>query len=312
MLSGYFVYRGYLNNPTGYFSFAMRRLRRLYPPYVAMLALYLALSAVFPVESKIPPGHAFSYLVGNLLMVSPRPMIIVSWTIGTLLALYTIVPLFWTTVRFERWQPPYRIAFILASLVIWYSVPRANPILDSRVAYLFVGFALHEAFCAGAAFEAGGEVPGLALLGFGYLLGYANDRGWMMFLHLPRSMNYYAYLAPGLFYVCGHILSNRGRLAACLERAGLPRLGRMSYSYYLSHGMIVKGLFFLVASLGIRSHNPAIFWVSLPIAYACTLLAAWTWFRAVEGPLAGFLSSSRIQLPGRGIRVNPCPSVVNS
>jgi len=182
VLSGYFVYRGYLNNPTGYFSFAMRRLRRLYPPYVAMLALYLALSAVFPVESKIPPGHAFSYLIGNLLMVSPRPMIIVSWTIGTLLALYTIVPLFWTTVRFERWQPPYRIAFILASLVIWYSVPRANPILDSRVAYLFVGFALHEAFCAGAAFEAGGEVPGLALLGFGYLLGYANDRGWMMFL----------------------------------------------------------------------------------------------------------------------------------
>src|SRR5579871_3340160 len=130
VLSGYFVYRGYLGNPGGYFSFAARRLRRIYPPYVAMLGLYLVLSAVFPTESKIPSGHALSYIAANLMMISSRPMIIVSWTIGTLLALYTLVPLFWTTVRFERWKPLYRIAFLLASVAVWYSMPRSVPMLD--------------------------------------------------------------------------------------------------------------------------------------------------------------------------------------
>src|SRR5580704_15813725 len=54
VLSGYFVYQGYLDNPAGYTTFVLRRVRRLYPPYVAMCALYVVLSFLFPAESKIP------------------------------------------------------------------------------------------------------------------------------------------------------------------------------------------------------------------------------------------------------------------
>ena len=78
-------------------------------------------------------------------MISSRPLITVAWTIGTLLALYTLVPPFWAAVRFERWKPLYRIALILAAASIWQFVPKSIPVLDGRVAFVLVGFALYEA-----------------------------------------------------------------------------------------------------------------------------------------------------------------------
>ena len=190
-------------------------------------------------------------------------------------------------MRFERWKPAYRIAFILASFAIWNSLPQSIPMLEGRVAFVLVGFALYEAVRAGARFEAGGELPGLAILSCGYLLWYAADRGWTSFLHLPEPWNRYALLAPGLFYTCGYVLRCRGRIAGCLECVALPRLGRMSYSYYLCHGLILKGLHLLVVTLRPEaSPSLAIFWAGLPIAYGCTLFAGWGWFRLVEVRLA--------------------------
>jgi peptidoglycan/LPS O-acetylase OafA/YrhL len=284
VLSGYFVYKSYLDNPGGYANFAFRRVRRIYPPYVVMCGLYIVLSFLFPTESKIPPGSsAILYLAGNLLMVSSRPMLTVSWTIGTLLALNTVVPPFWKAVRYELWKPAYRIAFILATVALWYSIPKSVPMLDGRAAFVLVGFALYEAMNAGAAFEAGGELPGLAILGCGYLLWYAADRGWTCFLRLPESWSHYLFLAPGLFYACGYVIRGRGRLASWLERTGMPRLGRISYAYYLCHGLVLKALQLLLVTLRPEAApSLTLFWAGLPIAYGCTLIAGWGWFRLVE------------------------------
>src|SRR5579872_1936957 len=71
VLSGYFVYKSYLDHPDGFAAFALRRVRRIYPPYVVMCCLYIALSFLFPGESKIPSGiGGVRYLAANLLMVS--------------------------------------------------------------------------------------------------------------------------------------------------------------------------------------------------------------------------------------------------
>ena len=313
VLSGYFVYKSYLDNPAGCTTFVWRRVRRIYPPYVAMCGLYVVLSFLFPAESKIPSGGAaIQYLAGNLLMVSSRPLISVSWTIGTLLALYAIVPPFWAAVRYERWKPAYRIAFILAAVAIWNSLPKSIPMLEGRVAFVLVGFILYEAVIyAGAAFEAGGELPGLAILGCGYLLWYAADRGWTSFLHLPESWSHYSFLAPGLFYACGYVLCCRGRLASWLEHVGLPRLGRISYSYYLCHGLILKGLHHLLVTLRPESPSLVVFWVGLPIAYGCTLTAGWVWFRLVEVRLAAaFVFTPRVRVAAGRPVATPRPALL--
>jgi exopolysaccharide production protein ExoZ len=299
VLSGYFVYKSYLDNPSSSVTFVWRRVRRIYPPYVAMCGLYVVLSFLFPAESKIPSGSsAIRYLAGNLLVVSPRPLISVSWTIGTLLALYTVVPFSWAAVRYERWKPVYRIAFILTTIAIWNSLPKSIPVLERRVAFVLVGFLLYEAISAGAAFEAGGELPGLAILGCGYLLWYAADRGWTSFLHLPESWTHYSFLAPGLFYATGYVIRCRGRIASWLEHVGLPRLGRISYSYYLCHGLILKGLHLLLVTLRPEaSPSLVVFWAGLPIAYVATLIAGWGWFRLVEVRLAAaFASTARVHV----------------
>jgi exopolysaccharide production protein ExoZ len=298
VLSGYFVYKSYLDNPAGCNAFVWRRVRRIYPPYVAMCGLYAGLSFLFPAESKIPAGSgAILYLASNLLMVSSRPLITISWTIGTLLALYTVVPFLWAAVRYERWKPAYRIGFILATVAIWNSLPKSIPMLEGRVAFILVGFILYEAVSAGAAFDAGGELPGLTILGCGYLLWYATDRGWMTFLHLPESWDHYTFLAPGLFYACGYVLRCRGRLASWLECAGLPRLGRISYSYYICHGLVLKGLHLLLVTLKpAASPSLTVFWAGLPTAYGCTLIAGWGWFRLVEVRLARLTTTPRARV----------------
>ena len=295
VLSGYFVYQGYLGNPRGYNTFGLRRLHRIYPPYVAMCGLYVFLSILFPNHSKIPSGiGAIPYLAANLLMISSRPLITVSWTVGTLLALYTLVPLLWAAVRYERWKPAYRIALILAIVAVWQSIPKPIPMLDGRVAFVLVGFALYEAVSAGASFEAGGEIAGLAILGCGYLLWYATDRGWMTFLPIPNSWSHYTFLAPGIFYACGYIIRGRGRVFSCLERVRLPNLGRISYSYYLCHGLVLTSLHALLVTLRPESSpSLAVFWAGLPIAYCCTLIAGWGWFRFVEVRLAAWTTALR-------------------
>jgi exopolysaccharide production protein ExoZ len=288
VLSGYFVYKSYLDHPSRYAALTVRRISRIYPPYVAMCGLYLVLCYLLPVHSKIPAGQAgVAYVALNLLMVSSRPLITVAWTIGTLVALYALLPPFWAAVRFERWKPVYRIALIMVCGAFWQYIPKSIPVLDGRVAFVLVGFALYEAMTAGAAFESRGELRGLAILSYGYLLWYAADRGWLSFLHLPKLWDHYAFLAPGIYYACGYVIHNRGRLAAFLGHLGLPRLGRISYAYYLCHGLVLKSLSVLLITLRPQaSSNLAIFWLGLPVAYACTLIVGWSWFHVVEVRLA--------------------------
>jgi exopolysaccharide production protein ExoZ len=297
-LSGYFVYRAYFENQGDLAAFIVRRVRRIYPPYLAMLGVYVVLSVLCPPESKIPSGpeSAILYLAGNVLMISSRPLITVSWTIGTLMALYTAVPFFWRSIHLERWNAACRIGLIVLTGAIWFAVPRHLPMLDSRVGFVLVGFALYEALRAGGGmFTSRGEVPGFAILACGYVLWYALDNGRLSFL--PSTARF-VFLAPGLFYSCGHVIACRGRFTRWLERAPLPQLGRIGYSYYLCHGLTLK-----LAIVGLQAlrpgawHSVIMFWIALPVLYACTLVAGWNWFRFVEVPLTAAVEA--LSIPAR-------------
>jgi exopolysaccharide production protein ExoZ len=313
-LSGYFVYRACFEKRDGLGAFVRRRVWRIYPPYVIMLGVYVALSIAYPPESKIPSGHAdaIRYLCANVLMISSRPLITVSWTIGTLVALYTIVPCFWQYVHFERWSPAFRIALIVAAAALWFAAPRPLPMLDARVGFVLAGFGIYEALRGGAVFTRGGELPGLVILTCGYVLWYAIDKGWLSLagVNLEHSAARYIFLAPGLFYCCGYVIACRGRIAWLLERAHLPHFGRISYSYYLCHGLTLKLAVLALRGLRPEWHTPAVFWTALPIVYACTLISGWGWFRLVETPLAalsGMLAYSKDSEPLRN-RPSPLPA----
>ncbi len=288
-LSGYFVYRSYLDRPQNLRPFILRRVQRIYPPYLAMLAVYLFLSALYPSASRVPAGEeaAFRYIVANVLLVAHRPILIVSWTIGTLLALYTVVPWFWRTVHFERWKPAYRVCFILSAASVWFIIPHRLPMLEWRAGFVLVGFVLYEARQAGVAFTQKSELPGLLVLASGYLVWYAANRGWLGLELSALWLTKYLCLSPGLFYLCGHAIAGRGRLSKWLMTAGLPRLGRIGYAYYLCHLLALRVALEVVEAIrpGLW-HSTVLFWAGVPVMYVCSLFAASAWYRLVEIPLA--------------------------
>jgi exopolysaccharide production protein ExoZ len=55
-ISGWLIYSSILHRKAAWLPFLRRRVRRIYPVFLCVLAIYLAVSFAFPAASKIPPG----------------------------------------------------------------------------------------------------------------------------------------------------------------------------------------------------------------------------------------------------------------
>ena len=86
VLSGYLIYGSLMARPQAYLAFMRRRVRRIHPTFLAVLAIYLLLSLVFPAERKIPADTADAavYLLQNILLLPGLfpivPIITVAWS----------------------------------------------------------------------------------------------------------------------------------------------------------------------------------------------------------------------------------------
>ncbi len=67
VLSGYLIYGAVISKRVHYASFMKRRIERIYPTFLCVLAIYLVLSALFPAENKIPAraSEAAIYILQN-------------------------------------------------------------------------------------------------------------------------------------------------------------------------------------------------------------------------------------------------------
>lgn len=117
VLSGYLIYGAVIRRPVDLRRFLSRRVERIYPTFLAVFVLYLALSFVFPAQSKIPAGtgSAALYLVANLLLLPGlfpiEPMITVAWSLSYEFAYYLTLPLLVAALGMRRWQVGRRVAF---------------------------------------------------------------------------------------------------------------------------------------------------------------------------------------------------------
>ena len=99
VLSGFLVY-GALRKRRGAstFKFIRRRIERIYPTFLVVFAIYLALSACFRTENKIhgPTASAVIYIIQNLLLLpgifSIPPIITVAWSLSYEFFFYLLIP----------------------------------------------------------------------------------------------------------------------------------------------------------------------------------------------------------------------------
>ncbi len=284
VLSGYLIYGSIITKSafrTG--AYVQRRIIRIYPTFLVVLAVYVLLSFLFPAESKFPDGFsaAIVYFLQNLALLPGLfdidPIITVAWSLSYEVFYYLVIPCIIFALRLKSWKSDHRIILwaIVAAIGFIYFYLNGGPI---RLMMFIAGILLFELFVnRQVSLEKWGTTfLAIALLIFGLRSVYT--------FSYPLSV-----LAVFILFLllCLCAFNPKSKAYRWLTFKPLRWLGNMSYSYYLIHGLALKFLFLVFGKLapdGFTSFG-LYFWFWIP-AFAATLVVSFFLFWIIELPLS--------------------------
>ncbi len=297
VLSGYLIYGLIFKKPIRYASFIKRRIQRIYPTFLFVLAIYIVLSALFPNENRIPsePLSAAFYILQNILLLpgllAIKPIITVAWSLSYELFYYLFIPFLVVVLGMKRWAPSLRVLFFLALTVLYtaYCLVGSHP--RSHLIMFISGILLFEAMHTyGFTERSTPRFDYLALLvlllTFPFIYIVTERTDLLPFLRpVGEDKETYRvvilYISFGLFTLA--CFGSRSLLKRMFSWTPLRWLGNMSYSYYLIHGLTLKGLALVMLRLiPPSSISPLAFWIALPVFFFLTLVSSTLLFIFVE------------------------------
>jgi peptidoglycan/LPS O-acetylase OafA/YrhL len=155
VLSGYLIYSGLVRHKVTFSRFLARRVARIYPTFLAIFVLYLALSVLFPQNSKLHgyrPAPLAVYLTQNLLLlpgVFPIiPIITVSWSLSYEAAFYVSAAALIHGMRLWNWAPVARVTLLTVILVSYVALCFSMHQAHVRMMMFMVGILLYEALAS--------------------------------------------------------------------------------------------------------------------------------------------------------------------
>ncbi len=251
VLSGYLIGRMWWPQPQlRYARFAWRRTLRIYPAFLLSFVASLFFVRFTGEQVALDAPR----LLGNLVFLNGAPaagvvpLNIVTWSLLYEMTFYLVFPLLLlaavrVSAHAARWVPAVGIlapiAFVVAgadALVLCWSL-------------LFGGVAL--AFGGGRAVQMLARTPATLVT-----LLYLSVTTSALLDGLPQTVSIIAFGAVALLVVA-HCAAGGTALAAMLTWRPLVRLGRISYSFYLLHWMIV-----VLVARAVTPHGDA--WGALP------------------------------------------------
>jgi exopolysaccharide production protein ExoZ len=278
VMSGYLIYGALIRREVSYGKFTRRRVERIYPTFLAVLFLYLILSALFPAENKIHGGflHAGLYVLANLFLLpgifAIKPIVTVAWSLSYEFLFYLTVPLLISATRMRRWKREFRFA---AFVFLWVLIGalllmRANDNRSRMIAFV-VGIILFEVVNQSKGswlLHRAGEFCAIAMV-----LG-----AWWFYyrVHVVRSQSVvnplYALflLSAAFFFFSFYSFQFDGPLQTMFSWAPLRYLGNMSYSYYLIHGVTLEGLAIVFVAFRLPRSSPYTALLALTVGFAAT------------------------------------------
>lgn len=300
VLSGFLIYGSLLARPVPLGRYLGRRVRRIYPPFFAVLVLYLALSVLFPERSKLPRTGLLPYLAANALLlpgVFPiRPIVTVSWSLSFELAFYVAIALVVLALRLRTWPRSRRV-------LLWCAVAGAWALAGSNVRDAVSSFIL---FVPGILVAESANLPGtravaarvparvvaalfvLALLVQPVLGGEFISTRITSAVFAPQVLSTVLLAGVTALLVLHAITVGTG--GSALARPALRKLGVVSYSFYLIHGLVINALaavcWWLGAEETLRPLGPLAYVLLLPPVFLAAVGGALLLFRAVEERLS--------------------------
>lgn len=306
-LSGFIMYGMLLRkNEVGYFDFIRRRIVRLYPAFIAVFAVYVALNSVFHVKPW--PGSLagkLGYLLVNFLMLPGilpiEPLIVVAWSLSYELCFYLVLPLVIRCTRMAAWRVGARIAFLLALCAVHLLLVGLGLAGHPRMVMFAGGMLLWETVSFRKIWERPiwswtGNCAATALFAAALgVYGAARPSVWSRYCNTagPGCPSHVFLLLAATYVLCYFAMGGGGMLASFFRWAPLRWSGNMSYSYYLIHGLVLQAIRKAMDFSGApQSLSLGPFLALLILAFAATVGAGAALFLAVERPFS-FSSGSR-------------------
>jgi exopolysaccharide production protein ExoZ len=284
VLSGYLIYASMISRQQAFLPFIRRRIIRIYPAFTAVFVLYLVLSYLLPEESKIPEDGlaAVTYVAQNFLLLPGlfpvTPMITVAWSLSYEMFYYLAIPLIISVFHLRVRSPLWRTVFFLAvaTAMAGYCAVNGGHV---RLIMFIAGILLYEALRATTVTRSLSWVALLALAGA--LLAHQ-----LPFSGPGAEVVKVLILSCAFFVVCFSCFSRPDSwLARGFLWTPLRWLGNMSYSYYLLHGLVLKGAYMALASIApVVEHDSWVFFGMMPVMFVITLVPSAMLFVAIERP----------------------------
>ncbi len=283
ILSGFLIYGTLIRKAHDYRKFMARRVERIYPTFLVVLAIYLVLSFAVPSESKLPSDltAAALLLLANILLLPGifdiEAIITVAWSLSYEFFFYLTVPALVAILGLRRWTPRSRIVLQVVTIIatVWVSAYVKAPHL--RMVYFVAGMMVFELVELKALTRVTSAALDVATIGLFVASLVAVGARWLN--------GAFALGATLIAFMLLCVVSFRGYGVTYrwLTVSPLRWLGNMSYSYYLIHGLSLKALFFPMTSMLQRTgENAPVFWALLLPAFLSTLVPSAVLFLLVE------------------------------
>jgi exopolysaccharide production protein ExoZ len=308
LLSGMLIYRAAMRPNLHYGKFLLRRIQRIYPTFIVVLALYILLSIFFHVGEHYHATGLKSqtaYLLENVFLlpgvVDIPPIISAAWSLSYEFAFYLAVPLLVRALLLRRWYPSGRASFCVVVIFSYLGFALLEPGLLPQYQYQDGSFVRFTLFLAGMVVEeiltsqrgrrllapkiqwclllSGVTAAAALFLSEWHTVGTpGHERAEHAVVRAFLVLVVYVGLAL-------NALNVHGLFAGFFSMTVVRWTGNISYSFYLIHGFMLNVLAVLVGHLAWVNHRGSI---AVPLLFALaavsTFAAATVLFLTVEKP----------------------------
>lgn len=294
-LSGYLIYDHFMNRPQRLPVYMGRRVRRIFPAYLCVLAVYVALMLIDPARSKLgsDPLAIVTYVLECALLIpgffGREPIVGIAWSLTYEILFYLLLPALVLGIGLRGRSQGLRVCVLLAvaALVLtctWFVGFHERVVMFvggmlAREVLVFVRYR----FSRGKLVEAGALV--LLVVAF-VTMALLTASVPFRYPEFPNAFYRAVVILVAFSAVLAASLGADGLFRRVFEWGPLRSLGEVSYSFYLTHNLTMRIVMPVAIAVADPSAAGVSYWLFMPITFLVCLGPGLVLYALVERPIS--------------------------